>query len=186
MKSQLELPPHETAGEDVFQEFLSQQIDWFKGVQNPEALVYNFLDAEITRREEEARSLGELGPGETNDRVRNELVAAVSAYLSLIIRISEYACDAAARDFREDEAKVVLVRADLDLHTWLVKVLFIIDASTNLEMSFYQLLNQIEMDTLREEPFVAELRYINRRGTEIDFESIRREYPFVGSVSMKD
>jgi hypothetical protein len=186
MNAQLKTPIQDEKLESLSDQFLRRQLQWFKGVQNPGTAVENYVEVEAARREEIAASMGEIDPAEGAAWIRDEILHAISDYLTLIIKISEYACDAASRDFRSEEVKVVLVRTDMDFHNWLVRILFIIDANPEMEMSFYQLLNGIEMDTLRGEPFMAELTFVNRRTTEIDFDAIRREYPFVGSISLKD
>lgn len=186
MDSELRLPLQEDLGEDLPSEFLARQLEWLKGVQNPETVVQNYVEVEAAQRAEIAASYGELDPENGEAEIKDEIIRAIIDYLSLIIKISEYACDAAGRDFRAEEAKVVLVRTDLDFRNWLVKILFIIDATPEMELSFYQLLNGIEMDTLRAEPYMAELQFVNRRNAKIDFDAIRREYPFVGSISLKD
>jgi hypothetical protein len=186
MESQVKSPEREKEVEDLPGQFLLRQLQWFKGVQNPQTAVENYIEVEAARREEIAASLGEIDSAEDAREIRDEIVRAINDYLSLIIKISEYTCEAASRDFRSDEAKVVLVRTDLDFTNWLVRILFIVDATPEMEMSFYQMLSGIEMDTLRGEPFMAELNFLNRRNGEVDFDAVRREFPFVGSISLKD
>jgi len=186
MDAQLKSPQRKKTAESLATQFLLRQLEWFKGVQNPQTAVENYVEVEAARREEIAASMGEIDSEEAAAEIREEIIRAINEYLSLIIKISEYTCEAASRDFRAEEAKVVLVRADLDFTNWLVRILFIVDTTPEMEMSLYQLLSGIELDTLRGEPFMAELKFVNRRNAEIDFDAIRREYPFVGSISLKD
>lgn len=155
--------------------FLFRQLDSFRGSEDPKMFVSDFL-------REEAKGLETNGAQEENngeEPFRPEVVRCVFDYITLIKRIGEFVCDRAARQFSDEQLRVVQARTYFDFGAWMVRLLFIVDGDPQSEMHFSDLLARIERVVMLEGCFVAQLMYINKRVQSIDSTSVLENYPFV-------
>ena len=156
---------------------LDEQLGQFRGRVDPRAAVFDFLTEEMERNSQSNLPPG-AGPPETTER----LVQPISDYLALIIRIGEAVSSEVHKEFTNEQVRIAQVRASFDFRSWLVKVMFVIDADIEEELRFSQMLHQLENIVLHSNSFAAELDYVNKRKGPLDCDSLRRRYPFVARV----
>jgi len=171
---------------DVTQEFwahfLFRKLHLFRGPQDPDTVVLDFIEKETAAREQDAKAGGAVGSVEVTDKIRTTIIELTDDYLSLILKIGEFAYEKTGKEFTDEELKIAQVRTDFDFRTWLVRILFIIDADPEKELPFCQVLAEIEKAVLLRERFVVQLLSVNKRDRKIDADSIRENYPFVAKV----
>lgn len=182
MKTLVEFAHNVKVSKELSGSLLFRQLELFRGPVDPKALVSDFLEQESAVRQEDAGAEGAIEPVEHSEGIKPEVIEYVGDYLSSILRIGESICNMVSKEFTDRELKVVQVRTNFDFHTWVVKILFLIDADPRKELRFSQLLNQIEKVILLKERFMPELIFVNRRNTEIDCSSLRRDFPFAGKI----
>jgi len=153
--------------------FLFDQLEVFRGSEDPKIFVSNYLREEAKSRDNENRGDG------NGEVIRPETVRCVFDYVTLIERIGKFVCDRARREFRDEQLRVVQVRTYFDFGAWMVRLLFIVDADPQSEMCFSDLLARIERIVTLEGCFAAQLMYINKRVQNIDGPSVRENYPFI-------
>jgi len=167
---------------EFWSHFLFRKLHLFRGPQDVETVVSDFIEEETAIREQDAKAKGAAESAELTEKIGSTVVVLADDYLSLILKIGEFAYEEAGKEFTDEELRIVQVRTDFDFHSWLVRVLFLIDADPAIEPRFCQVLAEIEKGVLLQERFVAQLLCMNKRDREIDSESIRENYPFVAKV----
>ena len=175
-----------SVSEDFWSYFLYRKLHLFRGPRDPKTMVSYFIEEQTAMREEDAKTRGVAASEELIERARTKFLGLINDYITLMLRIGEFAHDRASTEFAEEELKIVQVRTDFDFRTWLVRMLFVIDAQPHKILVFRELLGQIEKAVLLEGRFVAQLFSVNKRDLDIDFELMRLNYPFVGKLSRKD
>jgi len=172
--------------QDFWDYFLLRKLHLFTGPQDPKMMVARFIEEQTAMREEDAKARGEAVSEELIERARVKFLGLINDYVTLILRIGEFAYDRASKEFTEQELKIVQVRTDFDFRTWLVRILFLIDAQPHKILVFRELLGGIERAVLLEGRFVAQLFLVNERGLDVDFEQVFVNYPFVGNLNRRD
>jgi hypothetical protein len=160
---------------------LDVQLERFRGRVDPGAVVLKYM-REYTSGEENGGVLSSRGQTEFEQNVSEKIVQPIRNYLSLIIRIGEAMSDEIHKEFSSEQVRIAQVRADFDFRSWLVKIMFVIDAEIEEELRVSQMLNQLESIVLHSGSFAAELDYVNKRNESLDCDSLRRRYPFVAKV----
>jgi hypothetical protein len=160
---------------------LDEQLQQFKGRPDPRAAVLEYV------KRQAARAGSQLVPGRTDPvdlskGVNQKILQPVSSYLSLIMRIGEAMSDQIRKEFSSEQVRIAQVRASFDFRSWLVRVMFVIDAEADEELRIAQMLHQLESIVLHSDSFAAELDYVNKRTGVLDFNSLRSRYPFVAKV----
>lgn len=163
---------------------LSDQLQKFRGATDPRTAVSEFIKQQAARTEY-IQLPGTVDTPDREEKVRNQLARPISDYLSLIIKIGEAMRDEVGKEFTEGQVRIAQVRTDLDFRSWLVKVMFIVDADSAEELHVSQMLNHLEKIVLLSHSFAAELDYVNKRDGSLDWDSLRRRYPFVAKVKPK-
>jgi hypothetical protein len=161
---------------------LFRKLGLFRGPENPRALVASLIEAESARM-----VLKQNGNpfGMSSRETRARLIRCINNYFSLILQITQYVCHSVDRGFPDQNLRIVQVRVKFDFRSWLLKLLFIIDADREAEDYFLQLMNEIEKYVLLDECFVPSLLYVNKREGIMDNSSIRGEYPYVVDVKAR-
>jgi len=176
-------------GSETFEKFstdaLLQELELFRGPQSPKVVVSDFFEKEAAVREEDVKAEGTMVTPELSKMIKSDIVQHIRDYVSLIVKTGRLVYDEASEEFAEQQLRVAQVRTGFDFQTWIIKMLFIIDADPAIELSFSQLLKQIEKLVLLNHGFVAELNISNKRDHEIDPDAIRSDYPFVGKVRVE-
>jgi hypothetical protein len=165
--------------------FLSRQLKLFRGPQDAEDVVSEFIKTETNKREKKAKNDGAPEPWKISKSIKPKVIRRLYDYLSLINKIGEFTSYRVGKEFAEGKLTIVQVRTDFDFRMWLVKMLFIIDAEPSLEPDFAKLLKDIENAVRLEEKFAPVLRHVNRRNNDIDTDSLRNDFPFVSKVRTK-
>ncbi len=160
--------------------FLFAELEQYRGLKNPKIFVSNYLREEARSYSNGGSSVAAKKRKDEEDAVRPETVRCLYDYVSLTSLIGKFACDRAARGFKDKQLKVIQVRADFDFGAWMIRLLFIIDADPHSEMLFSDLLASIERIISQEGSFLPQLMYVNRRSQTVDSASVRQNYPFVG------
>lgn len=173
---------HSKGGQEFSTFFLSRQLRLFRGPQDAEHVVSEFIEKETANREKDAKKNGAPEPWQLAKSIRPKIIRRLYDYLSLMNKIGEFTSYRVGEEFPEGQLIIVQVRTDFDFRMWLVKMLFIIDADPELEPKFSELLKEIENVVRLEERFAPVLRHLNRRTNKIDTESVRRDFPFVSKV----
>jgi hypothetical protein len=172
--------------EDFPSYLLFRQLARFNGPQDVRNLARVFIRQETARRKAKAVAEGMADSRESEESIRIRVIRCMNNYLSLILKISEFAGDRARKEFADQDLRIIQVRTSFDFRTWLVRLLFVVDADPEAEAYFTQLLNAIEKFVLLEECFVATLIHVNTREGIVDELSIHRNYPLVVSVEADD
>ncbi len=162
--------------------FLFGQLARFSGPQDVRNLTQIFIRQETARRKAKAVAEGMADSLQSSESIRIRVIRCLANYLSLVLKITEFVGDRARREFTEQDLNIIQVRTAFDFRTWLVKILFVVDADSEAEAYFTQLLNAVEKFVLLEECFVATLIHINTREGIVDELSINRNYPLVVSA----
>ena len=172
--------------QDFWGHFLFRKLHLFTGPLDPKIMVARFIEEQTAIREEDAKGRGVAASEELIERARVKFLGLINDYVTLILRIGEYTYDKVSNEFAEEELKIVQVRTDFDFRTWLVRILFVINAQPHKILLFRELLGQIEKAVLLEGRFVAQLFSVNERDLDVDFERVFVNYPFVGKLSRED
>ncbi len=171
-------PQRSAVARELAGSLLLDLLAQFRGLKDPREAVLDFLDLEMARKEERCNRAGAPMDSQTAWKARQRLLDTVRGYMSAIVKIVRRTCDAAIIEFAEQDLRVVQVRTDFDFHNWLVKVLFVIDATPEKALQFRRVLNTIEYAALTEERFISELDLVNRRTDSGNMDHLRRRYPY--------
>jgi hypothetical protein len=182
MEKRLKLKHEFSVREELPGYLLFRKLGLFRGPENVRALVASFIEAESARRALKEHE-NPLGIGSQD--IRTRLVRCINNYFSLILQITQYVCHSVDRGFVDQSLRIVQVRVKFDFRSWLLKLLFIIDADREAEDYFLQFVNEIEKYVLLDECFVPSLLYINKREGIMDNSSIREEYPYLVEVKAR-
>jgi len=164
---------------------LLQQLEWFRGTLDPKEFVASYIEKAVQETEAEMKSRGLVPLLHSGDKIRTEVVRAVTEYIGMIKKISELTCQKTSERFTDDEVRIIQARTEFDFRTWLVRIMFVVDAAPQRLLDLSQLLGQIETTFLMGEGFVVELDYTNKRCSELDCTALRRDFPFVGRAATK-
>jgi hypothetical protein len=171
-------PQRSEVARELAENFLLDLLAQFRGLKDPREAVLDFIDLEMARKEDRSNRAGAPMDSQTAWKARQRLLDTLRGYMSAIMRIIRRTCDAAIIEFADQDLRVVQVRTDFDFHNWLVKILFVIDATPEEALQFRRVLNTIEYAALTEEPFISELDLANRRTDSADMDHLRRRYPY--------
>lgn len=171
--------------QDFWGFFLFRKLHLFTGPLDPKIMVARFIEEQTMMREGDAKARGVTASEEFIERARVRFLGLINDYLTLILRIGEFVYDRVSKEFTEQELKIVQVRTDFDFRTWLVRILFLINAQPYKILLFRELLGGIEKAVLLEGRFVAQLFSVNERDLDVDFERIFVNYPYVGNLRRK-
>jgi hypothetical protein len=160
---------------------LDEQLRQFKGRSDPRATVLEYVKQQAARTHDHLFA-GRTEPGNPTEGASQRIVQPISSYLSLIIKIGEALSDEIRKEYSSEQVRIAQVRASFDFRSWLVRVMFVIDAEVDVELRVSQLLSHLETIVLHSDSFAAELDYVNKRNGTLDFDSLRRRYPFVAKV----
>jgi hypothetical protein len=180
MRTGVKLLEEAKALQEFWGYFLFAELGLYRGVKNPKLFVSEYLRGVCKGQPNGSPPAASSGADELEDAVRPETVRCLFDYISLTSLIGKFACDRADRGFKPEQLKVVQVRADFDFGAWMIRLLFIIDADPQSEMSFSDLLARIERIISQEGSFLPQLMYVNKRSQTVDSASVRQNYPFVG------
>ncbi len=183
MVTLMELLDETTALEYLLDHPVLEHLDWFRDASEPVDVINRYIETESPDVEMQARGENLIGPDQCLQGVRTEMLDAVSDYLSLIRDISEFMCERTIHEFPEKDLVIVQIRARFDFDTWLVRIMFVIDAPPEKTQVFSRLLAEVEQTLLTSDGLMAELEYANKRDTGVDWFLVRREYPFVGNIA---
>jgi hypothetical protein len=181
MEKETHLIDYTCVAEEFSASALFRQLAQYKGPKDPAVLVREYVEEETASREEEARKGGTLPLMQPSETIRPRVMRSLSEYVSLMTRISDFVCDRTREQFDKKRLRVMQVRTCFDFVTWLVRLLFVVDAAAEETASFERLLRTVEMVVLEEERFTAELSYLNKRGRKIDYKRLFHGYPFIRS-----
>jgi hypothetical protein len=161
---------------------LDQQLQFFRGSQDPRTTVVDFLKEEAARLHTDPTVLHPVPPSDPEQGIVTGTVQPICDYLLLILKIGQAMCDEVGREFLNDEVRVAQVRTSFDFRHWFVRVLFVIDADPDKELRFSQMANDLERMVLLSDSFAAEVDYVNKRYQDLDYDLVRDRYPFVAKV----
>lgn len=152
--------------------FLENKIKSF-GDKNLIKIYYSYLhQAQEERKKEEVDELSR--------KVEKEAEKKVEEYIEIITEAVDNIHEYITTHFKETDFKIIEERADFNLNTFEIKILFIIDTSIENEMKFLSLLLDTQQKLLNQKKYFAEFLYINKRNCKtIDKDSINLDFPFV-------
>lgn len=140
-------------------------------------------DAINTYRKNEEEKAKKEGYAEAFTKIAKTIKKKIDNYISSLTEIADIVSSVTKEAFKDEELKITAIRTNFYFDTGRINILFIIDGDIEREVRFCSILNEVEKFILEEENLIAELFYINRRGKELDEESIKRDYPFVRKIN---
>lgn len=158
---------------ESFSRFSSlSDLNLFTGPQGIDILISEV----IKQKEEEAKKEGRL---EAFREISSEVIKQIESYVMLLTRIVDFITEMINVEFKGKDIKIIQARTNFDFNTFKINILFIIDANPGGELAFLGLSNGAERAILESDNFIAELFYINKRGSELDESTIECDYPFI-------
>jgi len=150
----------------------------FSGPQGIDNLISDY----IKQREEAAR---QEGVKEVIEKLVSRIRAQTENYMLLITRIVDFIYELIGKDFKEKDIKIIEARTNFYLETQWINVLFVIDADSENELAFSQMLSDIQRFILEKEHHIAEIFYVNTRDATIDKDSVYADYPYIRKIGIK-
>ena len=131
------------------------------------------LDQEI----EKARDLGyRMGYEDAITELHKFVEDKVQKYIGEIFKIGFAVFSIAKTDI--PNLKITHYLAKFSFETETVSVFFGIDSSTEDEISFSNLLNKVEQMILKEDKYISETHFANKKNSDLDFSTLKAEYPY--------
>lgn len=135
--------------------------------------------AELLR--EEIERAKRIGYKEAIEKLKKDIQKNLERYITQVAKTT-YIVEKAVSKFLPG-LKIIQCRANFYFSSTAINLFFVIDAAIEDEITFSNILNGIEQAMLKEDNFIVETYFINKRGKEIDYDSLKNEYPFLLSPS---
>ncbi len=176
MKNRLEF----NASSSEYQDFLSystfSNLDVFTGKAAVKHLIDEYVKEKINRAREEGYEQAQADFKKEIKEIINTARTEIDNYISLVTRIADYTYER-SKEISKESFQLLQTRTNFYFGTRRIKILFIINTDFEKEISFSNLLIEVEKDVFEKENFLCELLYINKKGIELNEPSIDCDFP---------
>ncbi len=147
-------------------------------ISGPQTFQY-LLENEIAK----AKQVGyESGYRDANTEIESRIKKRIETYISSVIKVGALAHSLAAKL----NVKITHFFVNFCFDTGAIDTMFVIDSPVEDEILFSQVLDEAEQKILKEDKFIAEALFVNKRNKDIDFATLKNNYPFSFNPSIFD